>query len=136
MWIVMRAARDSDTGEIVNRPRFSLASNATQQQAEALAQRLNRASSVSYMTAQYPNARRGPDHATWSAAALRVLQAIDPDAPPEAQYEVREAVPFTGPTESVVPEFTALLTAFAQSADPPDDAFEAIFRLIRDAPPS
>jgi hypothetical protein len=135
MWIVMRAARDAETGELVSRPRFHLPADATQQQAEALAQRLNRASSVSYMTAQYPNARRGPDHTVWMAAALRVLQAIDSDAPPEAQYEVREAVPFTGLSESVIPEFTALLTAFAQSSDPPDDAFEAIFRLIRDAPP-
>ena len=133
MWIVMRTARDPDTGEIVTRPRFNMPDNATQQQAEALAQRLNRASSISYMTAQYPNARRGPDHQVWMDAALRVLQAIDPSAPPESQYEVRESETYAGPDESVVPEFTALLTAFAQSAAPPADAFEAIFRLIRDA---
>ena len=132
----MAKYQDPDTGAEVHKPRFYVERQddaAEEAEALALSQRLGRAASLAYMTAQYPNARRGEDHATWQDAGLAALRQLDPDATADVEYSVERAVPYTGPAEDVTPEFTAMLTSFAtHSAHPPATPQEAVFRMIRD----
>lgn len=131
-WVIM--AQYSEAGEVLHKPRFLVTSS--EADALALSTRLNRAASLTYMTAQYPTARRGVDHEQWTEAGLFSLQAMDPLAVPGTLYSVGQAAAYAGPSESVVAVLTAMMIAFAQtSAHPPATPHEAVFRLIRDAPP-
>jgi len=132
-WIIMAQYVD-DNGVEQHKPRFLVTTS--EADALALSMRLNRAGSLTFMTAQYPIARRGVDHAQWMAAGLASLQAMDELAVPGTLYSVGQASEYTGPAESVLPVLGAMMTSFAQhSADPPATPHEAVFRLIRDAPP-
>lgn len=140
MLIIMRSTRTVRVGgESANIPRFFVSplegedAAATMNRALALSQRLNRASSIAYyMAVSYPEARRGPDHNQWMAAALECLQALDPDAPADAEYAVHEALAFTGPANSSLPMLGALMQMYATSGHPVSGPHEAIFRTMRD----
>ena len=139
MHVVMAQYQD-ERGMTVSKPRFYILRQDGNQSAElaealALSTRLNRAASLTYMTTQYPTARRGTDHDTWIAAGLTALQQLDPDATVDTLYSVESAVPYSGPNESVTAELTAMMVAFQASSSPPATVYEAMFRLIRDGAP-
>jgi len=136
MHVVMAQYQD-ERGLTVSKPRFYVLREDGDQAAElaealALSTRLNRAASLTYMTTQYPTARRGADHDVWIAAGLATLQALDADATVDTLYSVESASAYAGPNESVTAELTAMMVAFQASATPPATVYEAMFRLIRD----
>ena len=140
MHVVMAQYQDEDTGQSVSKPRFYVLRQDGNQAAEladalALSTRLNRAASLTWMTTQYPNARRGADHQLWIDAGISALRALDPQATVDTLYSVESATPYTGPNESVTAELTAMMVAFQASSSPPATVYEAMFRLIRDGAP-
>jgi predicted component of type VI protein secretion system len=138
MHVIMAKYQDPNTGAEVHKPRYYVLREdgdleAEEAEALALSQRLGRAASLAYMTAQYPNARRGADHNTWQEKGLEALQQLDDEATAMIEYSVERSEVYDGPDEDVTPVFQAMLTAFAQhSASPPQSPQEAVFRLIRD----
>lgn len=140
MHVVMAQYQDENTGQMLSKPRFYVLRedgdlDAERADALALSTRLNRAASLTYMTTQYPTARRGTDHQFWIDAGLAALHALDEHATVDTLYSVEGAEPYTGPNESVTAELTAMMVAFQSSSSPPNSVYEAMFRLIRDGAP-
>lgn len=88
---------------------------ATEAPALALSKRLNQAATSTFSLDQLPEQRQGSNHVALCAAALAVLQSLDPQAPVLVRYKVRQVEPYVGPTEPA-----------------PTSNFEALFRAIRD----
>ena len=138
-WIVMRCydVDYDEPGKERRRhiPRFVCD---TEAEAKALELRLARAATIWHSLVGQPLERQPADYAEHLANAEVVLTAMDPGAPASSRYWVAETSTYEGPSDDVTPVFAALMQAFAQLPNPPANAFEAVYRLIRDggmAPP-
>lgn len=86
-------------------------------EARAVAQKLNNAATSTYTLSQLPKLRQAPEpkHGERLAAALVVLQALDPAAQPTTYYRVQSVAEWVAPSEGA-----------------PGSQAEALFRAIRD----
>ena len=114
-------------------PKFYFTGDTARAQALTLSQGLNRAMTTWHTLSNLAPERQGPDHAQQLARAEAVVRAKDPDATSDSRYLVEPSDPYNGPSDDVTPVIIAMMTAFAALPNPPQDPFEAIFRLIRDA---
>jgi hypothetical protein len=113
-----------------NEPRFI---RDTEADALALSKRLNRANVIWRALVNLTPELQGDDHAAQLSNAEAVCKAIDGQMTADSRYTVEPVVPYDGPADDVTAVFQALMTAFAALPDPPDNPFEALYRLIRDA---
>lgn len=101
--------------------------------AHALCERLKRAATIWYSLVNQPPERQPPDYAAHLQNAEAVLRQMDPEATHDSMYSVEPSFEYEGPQDDVRPVLEALMAAFAQVPNPPQNGIEALYRLVRDA---
>lgn len=114
-WIIVAEEGLQGTAEFDYSPRFGPFDSYAE--AQALSKRLNQAATSTYTLTLLPPRRRGSNHDQLAAAALAVLQSVDPAATATVNYAVKwiDAPP-------------------AVVEGPPESPAHALFRAVRDLP--